>query len=133
MFDAWTQGNLDEILSVINEETNPIDRHFLLQRIVKETYSDREDPKMRNLCRRVAQHHLDEFPEIAPALKKDMGGTLPRVSTFQHYATVLTEDGEFERAVEVCQQAMDFGLHDGTKTGFEGRIERIRRKQEKAT
>lgn len=131
-FEAWTSGDLDQMVDALDLPTNPIDRHFLLQNIVQKTYKERDIPKARRLCRRVAEIHLSEFSDIAPALKKDMGGFLPRVSTFQHYATVLTEDGEFDRAVEVCEQAMEYGLDDGTKTGFEGRINRIQRKAKKA-
>ena len=61
---------------------------------------------------------------------RELGGVLPRVSTFQHYAAVLAERGEFERAVHVCEAAIAFGLHDGTKGGYEGRIERIKKKAE---
>jgi len=59
-----------------------------------------------------------------------MGGTLPRVSTFQHLATVFTEDREYEVAIQVCESAIAFEISDGTKGGFHGRIAKIRRKQE---
>ncbi len=44
-------------------------------------------------------------------------------------ATLLTEWGDFDRSVWVCELALYFGLDDGTKAGFPGRIERIRKKQ----
>jgi hypothetical protein len=84
---------------------------------------------MRQICREVGQQHIDEFKDIAPALKIDMGGVLPRVVTFQHLATVFTEDREYEVAIHVCQTAIDFGVSDGTKGGFHGRIAKIRKKQ----
>ncbi|MFU8815520.1 MAG: hypothetical protein ACNA7W_09250 [Pseudomonadales bacterium] len=61
-----------------------------------------------------------EFPSVAPGL--------PRVPTFQKYATLLTEDGEYGTAIEVCRRAISFGLEDGTKAGYEGRIARIEKK-----
>lgn len=87
---------------------------------------------MRSKCREIAEMHISEFPSIAPVLERDMGGTLPRVSTFQHLATVLTEDGEHDRAIEVCELGRSFGLHDGTRGDFEGCIDRIKKKQIKA-
>lgn len=33
-----------------------------------------------------------------------MGGELPRVTTFQQYATLLTKRGEYKRAIEVCEE-----------------------------
>jgi len=79
---------------------------------------------MRAKCLEVAELHLSEFSGIAPALEKDIGA-MPRVTTFQNLATVLTEDGDYARAIEVCQMALRFGLEDGTKRGFEGRIAKI--------
>ena len=48
--------------------------------------------------------------------------------TFQHYATLLTERGEFDRAIQVCESAIGFGLDDETRGGYEGRIERIKKR-----
>jgi len=132
-FRAWTSGDIGLMLKADATKTNPIDRHFLLQSIVTATYKLRKEQKYRELCIEYAEKHLQEFPSLAPALKDDMGGTLPRVSTFQLYATVLTEIGEYEKAISICEQAMKYDIHDNTNSGFEGRIERIRKKAEKNT
>jgi len=129
-FRAWTSGNLNEMLKAINIKTNQIDRHFLLQSIVTETYKLRKEEKYKTICIKYSEIHLQEFPSLAPALREDMGGILPRVTTFQHYATILTENGEYEKAIDVCQKAISFGLHDGSQTGYEGRIARIKKKIE---
>jgi len=127
-FRAWTSGNLDDMVSALETKTNLIDRHFLLMGIVDQAYKHRNDPDSAVLLRKVAEMHLSEFPEIKPALKKEMDGVLPRVTTFQKYATFLMENKEYEEAIEVCERAIEEGLHDGTKSGFEGRIERIKKK-----
>jgi len=129
VFDAWTSGELAEMVNALEVKTNLVDRHFLLMGIVNHTYKQRKDRKMRDLCKTVSELHMREFRRIAPSLRKDMGGSLPRVTTFQHYATVLTEDGEYDKAIDVCQKAISFGLHDGTQSGFEGRIARIEKKR----
>lgn len=128
VFEAWTSGDLKRMLAAVKTPTNPIDRHFLLMAIVDQTYKQRKDAKSRSLCIRFAEQHISEFARIAPALKKEHAGTLPRVSTFQKYATLLTEDGDFDRAIEVCKTAIAYDLVDGTKSGFESRIDRIRKK-----
>lgn len=132
-FFAWTSQDLTRMLSALEVKTNKIDRHFLLMAIVSETYKHRSDPEMAQTCARVAEMHIAEFPQIAGPLKKDMDGVLPRVTTFQHYATLLTEQSKFDRAIEVCETAIRFELHDGTKSGFEGRINRIKKQQKKST
>ena len=129
VFEAWSSGDLSQMLKVLTTRTNFVDRHFLLMSIVNVAYRNRKsDSKMRDLCKRISELHIQEFPNIAPALSKEMGGFLPWVTTFQHYATVLTEDGEFQKAIEVCEKAIIYGLHDGTQSGFEGRIVRIKKK-----
>lgn len=131
VFEAWTSGDLKAMLSQLDQKTNLVDRHFLLMNIVAQTYKHRDDPAMREVCYKVSQMHIDEFPRIKPALKRSLG-VIPRVPTFQQFSTVLTEDGRFDEAIAICQKAIQFGLHDGTKTGFEGRIERIKKKQKNA-
>ena len=132
VFHAWTSSDLDQMTDALNKQTNPIDRHFLLMGIVDQAYKKRADPEMAKLCATVAEMHIAEFSEIAPSLKKEMGGVLPRVTTFQKYATLLCERGGFQRAIEVCQEALRYGLHDNTKNGFEGRIARIKKQQKKS-
>lgn len=130
-FKAWTSGDLDLMLKAVDLKTNPIDRHFLLQSIVGATYRLRKDEKYRILCIEYSEKNLEEFPEISPALKEDMGGSFPLVTTFQHYATVLSEANNFDKAIEVCHQALSYGLHDNTQSGFIGRIKRIGKKAQK--
>lgn len=127
-FKAWNSLDLDKMVKAVAVRTNPIDRHFLLQTIVQETYKQRDKPAMRTICKEIGELHVSEFGNIAPALKEDMGGFLPRVSTFQHLATVLSEDQEYDHAIEICKTALQYGLHDGTKGGFEGRILSIKKK-----
>lgn len=132
-FEAWTSGDLGRMEKASRLSTNPIDRHFLLLQICQHTYKLRTNPPIRTTFLSYARQHLNEFPNLAVALKREFGGTLPRVPTFQNLATVLTEDGAFEEAISVCEAAFAQGLNDGTRSGFEGRIARIRRKQEKAS
>ena len=129
VFHAWTSGDLDRMLRALALDTNLVDRHYLLLGITKETYRIRSDPAMARECARVSEIHLAEFQQIRPALAGELGGELPRVPTFQNYATLLAEQGDFDRAVWVCELALYYGLSDGTKSGFSGRIARIRKKQ----
>ncbi|MFP4691639.1 MAG: hypothetical protein ACLFMU_06975 [Bacteroidales bacterium] len=129
-FDAWTSGDLNEMLKATKTDTNPIDRHFLLQTIVAETYKRRKEKKYRDLCIEYSEKHIEEFKNrIEKPLKADSYGQLPRISTFQHYATLLTELGDYDKAIEVCKTAVSYDLDDGTKSGYEGRIERIEKKR----
>ncbi|MEW5875982.1 MAG: hypothetical protein AB1752_12475 [Candidatus Zixiibacteriota bacterium] len=127
IFSATYSGDLDRMLRAADRKASRLERHFLLLNIVMLTYKRRDDPRMRMLCRMFSEVHLREFDELAPALKADFG-FLPRVPTFQFYAAILTEDGQFQKAIDVCRRAIAFGLHDGTQSGFEGRIARIQKR-----
>lgn len=89
---AWESGDLNRMLAARALRTNPIDRHFLLQRIVQETYRRRSDPEMRRLCIETGLVHLQEFSAIAPALRTDFGGEVPQVPSFKWLATALAEE-----------------------------------------
>jgi hypothetical protein len=128
VFYATSSNNLDKMLSVTELETTPQNRHYLLQSIVAQTYKLRTEEKYKAICIEFSEKHLKEFSVMAPKLTDKNNTGLPRVSTFQHYSTLLTELGEFEKAISVCELAISFGLDDGTKGGYESRIERINKK-----
>lgn len=136
---AWPSGNLARMLNVLDVPTHPIDRHYLLQSVVAVAYAERNrDPEMRSLCEKIAWMHLAEFPTLSKALVEDFGervdgSFLVGVTTFRFLAIVLTENGEFDKAVGVCELAMKYRLDDGTRGGWEKRIERIRKKQHEKT
>lgn len=133
VFGAWTSRDIPRMVEAMDLKTNPIDRHFLLLNIVTETYRLRADPEMAELCLRVAQTHLAEFPNLLPFLNQEFPDRLPQVPTFQHYATVLVDRDRFSEAIQVCEAAIGFGLQDGTQGGYEGRIARIKKRQEQKT
>lgn len=135
LHEAWSSGNLDVMMNALanGAQGHPVDRHFLLMSIVEEAYKQRKvDPIKRLICKRIGQMHVEEFETIRGPLKKEFEGKLPRVTTFQHLATVLTEDGEYDEAVAVCEKAIKYKLEDRTMSGFEGRIKRILKVKEKA-
>lgn len=125
-----SSSDLDTMLKALDRPSKPADRHFLLLGIVEHAYRRRKsDPRMATLCVQVGRQHVKEFPDLAGPLQRRLGGIMPRVPTFQYLATVLAEAGMFEEAISVCETALEYGLDDGTKGGFEGRIQRIKKKQ----
>lgn len=131
-FDAWTSANMQAMLRALQTPTNPVDRHFLFLGIVQQAYRKRNDPEMKSLFLKHARQHVDEFSGLADSLKREFDGKLPRVPTFQYLASVLMEDGQYDEAIDICRSALSFGLDDGTKSGFAGRIERIQRTRRRA-
>lgn len=130
VFFAGASGDVQRMEAAVKLPTRETDRHFLLLHLCGEMYRQRKNQGPRAKFLQYAKLHLAEFPRLAPALKRDLQtDTLPRVPTYQMLATVLTEDGAFEEAIDVCREAIKLGLSDGTKSGFEGRIARIEKKR----
>jgi len=123
---------LNRMLADLSKKTQPIDRHFLMQSIVGETYKRRKDIEMRKICKEIGVKHLSEFKDLAPHLKKEFDGVLPRVTTFQYLSTLLTENKNYDGAIKICKMAIRYRLTDGTKGGFKKRIEKIEKKMEKS-
>lgn len=124
-----TSEYLDQILEELNTKKDALNRHTYLMKVVDQAYKDRATKSTGRLLEYMAELHIEEFPEIQTALKKDENGDWPQVPTFRKYAIFLAEHGRFDRAIEVCQKALEHELKDGTKGGFEDRIARIKRKQ----
>ena len=125
--EALNSGDLDRMLKQLYKKGDPVDTHFLYLQLIDQAYSHRKEPVMRALFKKLAIEHVEKFDSIREQLIKEIG-ILPRVPTFQYLATVYTEDCEYEKAIEVCEKAIAFGLNDGTKGGYLGRIERIMKK-----
>jgi hypothetical protein len=51
----------------------------------------------------------------------------------QNVELLWFEEGEFDRAIEVCKIALSFYLHDEPQSGFDGRIKRIEKQRGKRT
>jgi tetratricopeptide (TPR) repeat protein len=124
---ASHSGDFDRMLKQLYTKGSLIDTHFLYLNLVGQAYARRKEPEMRSLFKKLALEHVEKFSSIRGPLLKNFG-MLPHVPTFQYLATVYTEDGEYERAIEVCEKAIAFGLHDWTKGDYSARIERIKKK-----
>ena len=132
---AWTSGDIDSMMKSIEKISDaPLsDKHFLMLMIVKEAYKRRkENDRFRDICKDIGWRHVNEFPALIKPLKKALRiNFLPSVPTFKLLATVLTEEGSYSEAIRVCQLAIKYGIQDDTDTGFQGRIDRILKKQQK--
>lgn len=136
---AWINSlyadNLEEMLIQLYMPGRARDTHFLYQRIAEITYKKRSDPQMRELFKKTAAEHISKFKSFIPSISElfmTSEGPAPISSpTFIWLATVFTEDGEYDRAIEVCNKAISLGLHDGTKGDYQGRIEKIMKKAAK--
>ncbi|QFU24725.1 hypothetical protein FS418_24705 [Shewanella sp. YLB-09] len=93
-------------------------KHTGLLAVIFECYKQRKQTQYCEYGAALSPYYLSLFAVLeSPSTQKGIG--------FMHLSTLLNDCGEFDNAIAVCQKAKDYGLSDGTVTGFEGRIIRI--------
>lgn len=123
--------NLREWLNELDILSLSHDRHLLLERIVALSYKYRhQDINMRRLAECVGWIHFDEFEDLLEHIPVYVDNQIFPPATFPKLATLFTEAGRYEKAIEICRKALSWGLNDGTKSGYRGRIERIKKRAE---
>jgi hypothetical protein len=120
--------DLDGMLAALPAVTNSLDRHRLYLRIVDMAYRQRETAENRDICREYGRRYIDEFPEMESTLREAQDGDLPTIPVFKQMAIILEEDGDYEAGIAVSEKAIAHEVDDGTKTGFAGRIKRLKNK-----
>lgn len=98
--------------------------HFIYTTLIDIYYKQRDDredaiEKCIEYCKRdimIADSFIDEFGEV------------PRIPSFKRLSIIYKKEEQYEDAIDICDQALKIGTTDGTKSGFEGRKERLRKK-----
>lgn len=112
----------------IYETSNPVDKHFYLMSAGDCYYRQRES---RQGALELAEQYYMKDVMLFPQYKKpllDEIGNMPRIPSFQQLAILYEKAGRYQEAIDICKQALDYGLRDNTKSGFSGRIEKIQKK-----
>ena len=120
--------DVDAMAKLLETVDDPVLRHALFGQIVAGHYRQRSDPTDRDAFYQYAGQHIEEIPAVLDSLEKSDDEHPDRVESFKMMAIAMAEDERFEEAIKVCETAMSLGLEDGTKTGFEGRIARLKKK-----
>jgi hypothetical protein len=127
---AMETGNVEVMVSALAEADAPELRNLLLSEIVAIYYRQRSEPAARDKFYRYAGQHIEEIPSVLEVLEKSEAGRPNRIDSFKMIAIAMAEDERYNEAIDICKTALSLGLDDGTKTGFEGRITRIKRKRD---
>ncbi len=117
------------IFQSLEKVSDPWERHMIYVRCLDITYKKRAgDQTMHDLAKHWAIEYIKEFPKLKAVVFEHLGDAPKLVSVFKQLAILFEEDREFEKALDVCKNAIENGLDDGTKTGYEGRVERLNKK-----
>ncbi|WHY63234.1 hypothetical protein [Cytobacillus firmus] len=142
---SWVEGfnligsdNVQAELILLNCERhykdNPIDLHFIYNSLIKLYYKERDQKvdaldKCINYCLKdIALFPKFEKAYIAEHTHRGVAPKIPRIPSFQQLAIIYEKQGKYKQALQICKRASEFGLHDNTKGGFEGRINKLEKK-----
>lgn len=122
---------------------NLIDRHFYYNNVIDYYYGLRNKEKSAlDKCIKYCKEDIQIAPKVLKLMENDttfkhydesgkLAFTPPMFPSFQRLAIIYEKQEKYHEAIEICELALSLNLKDGTKTGFEGRIKRIRRKIDK--
>ncbi|MDX9786517.1 MAG: hypothetical protein RBT11_07065 [Desulfobacterales bacterium] len=121
------------MMTALLEATNdPLLQDALLTRIVAIYYRMRSEPAAREAFYRYSGRHIDMIPTVLTAIGQSGNDRPGRIETFKLAAIAMEEDKRYDEAIILCNKALSYGLKNGTKTGFEGRIGRLEKKRNTA-
>ena len=110
---------------------SPSDRHFVYNSLIDLYYKQRDERD--DAIEKCIVHCSEDIASIDAFLsgwEQEHGGPLPRIPSFKRLAIIYEKQGKYDAALDVCEQALQRGLEDGTKGGFEGRKQRILKKMD---
>lgn len=102
-------------------EKDVVKKHEILNELLEVYYkqrSEREDAIAK--CITICEKDISLAPHII-VKEKDM-------PSFKRLAIILENERKYEEAIRIAELALSYGLSDGTKGGYEGRIEKLKTK-----
>jgi tetratricopeptide (TPR) repeat protein len=106
------------------EDGSATSTHFTYNELIDVYYKQRDDRK--DAIEKCIQYCKKDI-EIADEFVVEFG-EVPRIPSFKRLAIIYERQEQYADAIAVCDQALEIGTTDGTKGGFEGRKDRLRKK-----
>jgi tetratricopeptide (TPR) repeat protein len=107
-----------------HEDGSATSTHFTYNELIDVYYKQRDDRE--DAIKKCIQYCKKDI-EIADEFVAEFG-EVPRIPSFKRLAIIYEKQERYADAIAVCEQALEIGTTDGTKGGFEGRKDRLRKK-----
>lgn len=112
---------------------NVIELHFIFNQFIHLYYRQRNKwTHASRLCKEYCGRDIEIFPEfIEKFITENLDGDrdpekLPLMPSFKRLITIHENNGETQKAINVCRLAVDHHLRDGSEEGFEGMLKRLK-------
>lgn len=116
------------LMALDAEDDNPIDRHFVYNFLIDLYYKLREKREdALEKCVYYCKEDIKRLPEFLKIYKKEYGD-LPQCPSIIQLAIIYEKNGKLQEAIGLCNLAIKSELKNGTKIGFQGRLERLDKK-----
>lgn len=104
-----------------NKEKDSEKKHIILTELIDVFYKQRmEREDAIDKCIHFCKKDMELAPKIIDK-KKD-------IPSFKRLAIIFENEKKYNDAIQVSEMALKYGLNDGTKGGYEGRIEKLKTK-----
>jgi len=117
------------LLQALNAKGDTLEyRHLIYNALIDLYYRLRDE---RNDALERCVFFCKKDIEILPVFlkrEKEEYGVVPRCPSVIKLSIIYEKQKRYKEAIEVCELALENDLLDGTKAGFAGRIERIKKK-----
>jgi hypothetical protein len=125
----WASDTFTQLVDAYTEQTQPESQHKCLEEVIAHCYKLRKQADYRAYGAKLSDNYLKLFEHLKADAK--FKGEL-KGGAFMQLTTLLNDEEEFDAALKVCQQAIDYQLDDGTVTGYAGRLARVEKAKAKA-
>ncbi|MGM0419762.1 MAG: hypothetical protein ACQEQG_02085 [Bacillota bacterium] len=111
----------------LEESNNPRDLHYTYDNMIKLYYKLRELDDYLEKCIEICKYDIVLYENVLQN-NEEFQKEDNFILAFKRLAIIYEKQGEFKKALEVSHKALSYGLGDQTKTGFQGRISRLKKK-----
>ncbi|MCE9852283.1 hypothetical protein [Shewanella chilikensis] len=129
---SWGNITLKRAMEQYQAAEGAIEAHDALLAVIGECYKQRKNSKYLQL----GQEYDTAYSALFAASREKVISKSPKAefkgTGFMQLSTLCNDAGRFDAAIALCNKAIEYGLQDGTVTGFEGRIKRIEKARDKA-
>ena len=129
----WASESLQQQVEVANNATDLQGQHDGLVSVINHCYKMRKQADYCLYGAALQLTYLEVYRSLHQQHVAQKNTDDIKAPAFMQLSTLLNDVGQFDEALKVCQQALEYQLTDGTVTGFEGRIKRIEKAKAKAS